>query len=42
VLGTFLLLAGREQHLKTTKLLDAKQKLRQMLVLLAEIEEKSF
>jgi hypothetical protein len=38
VLDTFLLLAGRTDHLKARKVVEAKQKLREILVLLNELE----
>jgi hypothetical protein len=39
VLETFLLLAGRTQHLKARKLVEAKQKLREIMNLVNELEE---
>ena len=40
VLDTVLLLAGRRQHLKARKLLNAKQKLHEILITLAEMESE--
>ena len=38
VLETFLSLAGRTEHLKARKVIDAKQKLQEMLALLHDLE----
>src|SRR5688572_8795897 len=38
VLETFLLLAGRTDHVKARKVVEAKQKLRDILLLLKELE----
>lgn len=38
VLETFLLLAGRTEHVKAKKVVEAKQKLREILTLVSELE----
>jgi hypothetical protein len=38
VLETFLLLAGRTAHVKAKKIVEAKQKLREILTLVSELE----
>ena len=38
VLETFLAMAGRESHVKATKIVDATNKLREILVLLDELQ----
>lgn len=39
VLETFLLLAGRTEHVKAKKVVEAKQKLREILALVSELED---
>jgi hypothetical protein len=40
VLETFLLLAGRTEHLKARKVVEAKQKLQEILSLIVELDSK--
>jgi hypothetical protein len=38
-LDTFLLLAGRTEHVKARKIVEAKQKLREILALVNELDQ---